>query len=51
MNYTVVHEQWFRFYSDLVPLKFGEKAFAHLIYEMYSGYLLINRKCGDINIK
>ena len=48
---SYINNQRFRIYSDLVPLKFGEKTFAHYTYDLSSGYLLINRKCEDIKEK
>ena len=48
---SFINNQRFRIYSQLIPLKFGEKTFAHFAYEQISGYLLINRRCDDIKGK
>ena len=45
---SFINNQRFRIYKQLIPLKFGEQTFAHFAYEQLSGYLLINRHCGDI---
>ena len=43
--------QRFRIYKEVVPYKIGPKTFEHIEYTDLSGYLLINRKSGDIDIK
>jgi hypothetical protein len=48
---SFINNQRFRIYSQLIPLKFGEKTFAPFSYEQISGYLLINRRCHDIKGK
>lgn len=48
---SFINNQRFRIYRQLIPLKFGEKTFAHFAYEQISGYLLINRRCDDIKGK
>lgn len=48
---SFINNQRFRIYRQLIPLKFGEKTFAHFAYEQISGYLLINRRCYDIKEK
>lgn len=48
---SYINNQRFRIYTELILLKFGEKTFAHFSYFQFSGYLLINRKCGNIKIK
>ena len=48
---SYINNQRFRIYSHLIFLKFGEKTFAHFTYTQISGYLLINRLCGDIKVK
>ena len=48
---SFINNQRFRIYRQLIPLKFGEKTFAHFAYEQISGYLLINRRCGNIDEK
>ena len=48
---SYINNQRFRIYSYLIFRKFGEKTFAHFTYPDFSGYLLVNRKCADINIK
>jgi hypothetical protein len=46
---SFINNQRFRIYRQLIPLKFGQKTFAH--FEQISGYLLINRRCDDIKRK
>ena len=48
---SYINNQRFRIYSYLIFLKFGEKTFAHFTYNQISGYLLVNRLCGDIKVK
>lgn len=43
--------QRFRIYKELVRKKIGLKTFEHIEYQEISGYLLINRNSGDIDIK
>lgn len=45
------NNQRFRIYRQLIPLKIGEKTFAHFVYEEISGYLLINRNFKDVEQK
>jgi hypothetical protein len=45
---TYDNNQRFRLYNYILPKKVGQKTFAHFIYREISGYLLVNRKCGDI---
>ncbi|HEY5465253.1 MAG TPA: hypothetical protein VIJ95_18470 [Hanamia sp.] len=48
---SYINNQRFRIYRQLIPLKFGDKTFAPFAYKQLSGYLLINRNCGDIKVK
>lgn len=41
--------QRYRIYTQLIVAKIGQQTFEHIAYEEVSGYLLINRKAGDIN--
>lgn len=45
------YNQRFQAYAYLVGTKFGTKTFAHVAYPKISSYLLINRKCGDVEEK
>lgn len=43
--------QRYRIYKKLVKEKIGELTFEHVDYEQLSGYLLLNRAAGDLQIK
>ena len=40
--------QRFKTYVYLCLKKFGSQTFEHIAYEKISSYLLVNKKCGDV---
>ncbi|TDE16185.1 hypothetical protein [Dyadobacter psychrotolerans] len=45
------NNQRFRIYAEIIAKKFGAVTFEHVTYPEVSGYLLINRKSGDLPLK